>query len=110
MQYTIRNIPRRLDEAIREEARRQGKSINETTIDALLRAFGLTGEPTKHRDLDDIVGTWDGDEEVEAALRDQRRVDPDLWPDLDSGDDSEDAIDGSSDDSHHVPRSPGTGS
>jgi hypothetical protein len=79
MQYTIRDIPKRLDEAIRERARREGKSLNQTTIEALLRAFGLTGERVKHRDLSDVAGTWGDDAEVDAALEDQRRIDEEMW-------------------------------
>ena len=78
-QYTLRNVPDSLDSAIREECRRQGKSLNRVTLEALCRAFGLGGTTEKQRDLSDIAGTWEEDAEVEAALADQRRVDPDLW-------------------------------
>jgi hypothetical protein len=79
MQFTLRNVPVPLDQALRERAERQGKSLNEVTIDALLEAFGLTREPVKRRDLSDVRGTWRDDPAVDEALRDQRRVDPDLW-------------------------------
>lgn len=79
MQYTLRNVPVPLDQALRERAERQGKSLNEVTIDALLEAFGLTREPVKRRDLSDVRGTWREDAAIDEALRDQRRVDPDLW-------------------------------
>jgi hypothetical protein len=79
MQYTLRNVPVPLDQALRERAERQGKSLNEVTIDALLEAFGLTREPVKRRDLSDVSGTWRDDPAIDEALRDQRRVDPDLW-------------------------------
>lgn len=79
MQYTIRNIPPRLDRAIREQAKREGKSLNETTIEALLRAFGLSGERVRHRDVSDLVGTWVEEPEVEEALRDQRQIDESIW-------------------------------
>jgi hypothetical protein len=79
MQYTLRNVPSFLDQALRDRAEREGKSLNEVTIVALLEAFGLSEEPVKRRDLSDIRGTWREDPAIDEALRDQRRVDPDLW-------------------------------
>jgi len=79
MQYTLRNIPARLDEALRRRALEENKSLNEVAIDALMRALGLAGQPVKHRELGDIVGTWQEDPELERAFADQRKVDPELW-------------------------------
>jgi plasmid stability protein len=79
MQYTLRNIPKQLDRLLRERARREGKSLNEVVLEALRRALELEGEPVIHRDLRDIAGTWVSDDEVDRALADQRRIDPDLW-------------------------------
>ncbi|MGH7571090.1 MAG: hypothetical protein ACREMK_04510 [Gemmatimonadota bacterium] len=79
MQYTIRKIPKRLDRAIRERARREGKSLNRVTIEALRLAFGLDGESIRRRDLSDLAGTWKDDPETEQALAEQRRIEADLW-------------------------------
>lgn len=79
MQYTIRNLPMQLDRAIRERARHENKSLNEVTIEALLRAFGMQGDPLPTRDLSDVVGTWQEDPEMEQVFAEQRRVDPELW-------------------------------
>lgn len=79
MQYTIRKIPKRLDRAIRERARREGKSLNRVTIEALMQAFGLDGESLRRRDLSDLAGTWKDDSETERALAEQRRIETDLW-------------------------------
>lgn len=79
MQYTIRNIPPYLDEALRARAHEKGKSLNEVTLEALQAGLGLTGEPIKRRDLSDIAGTWVSDSEMDEALQDQRRIDPELW-------------------------------
>lgn len=79
MQYTIRKIPKRLDRAIRERARREGKSLNRVTIEALMQAFGLDGESIRRRDLSDLAGTWKDDPETERALAEQRRIETDLW-------------------------------
>jgi hypothetical protein len=78
MQYTLRNVPREVDRALREAARREGKSLNEAALEALARGVGLE-EPIRRRDLRDVAGTWVREPEVEEALEDQRRIDPDLW-------------------------------
>ena len=48
-------------------------------LEILENALGLAGEPIRRRDLDDVAGTWIDDPEVDAALEDQRRIDPELW-------------------------------
>jgi hypothetical protein len=79
MQYTIRRIPRTVDDAIRERARATGKSLNEAVVDVLADGAGVKGVPRKRRDLSDIAGTWKADKNFDAALADQDRVDKDLW-------------------------------
>jgi plasmid stability protein len=79
MQYTLRNVPKVLDRALRERAKREGKSLNQVALDALMRAIGAEAEATPHRSLADVGGTWIADAEVDRALDDQRAVDPDLW-------------------------------
>ncbi len=79
MQYTIRGIPAAVDDALRERARADGKSLNEAAIDALAEGSGVVKAPRKRRNLDEIAGTWRADKAVEAALAAQDRVDQDLW-------------------------------
>ena len=80
MQYTIRNVPDLLDEALRRSAREQGKSLNEVAIEALARGAGLSSEHRfPQRDLSDIAGTWRKDPAFEAALAAQDTIDPELW-------------------------------
>ena len=79
MQYTLRNIPKRVDQALRKRAHDEGKSLNEVTIETLVRALGLDGDPVQQRDLSDVAGSWVEDPEVDAALQAQRHVDADLW-------------------------------
>lgn len=79
MQYTIRGIPEALDDAIRERARTEGKSLNEVAVEALADGLGLGAADVVRRDLSDIAGTWKPDPGVEAALAEQHRVDEDLW-------------------------------
>lgn len=80
MQYTVRNLPQQLDRAIRERARREHKSLNEVTIEALMVAFGLADTPPPMvRDLSPVAGSWIEDPEQQAALDEQRRIDPEAW-------------------------------
>lgn len=80
-QLTVRGIEGKIEGALREKAEKSGKSINQTVIDILRKALGVTREPTLYRDLDHLAGTWDQQEAkvVEERLREQRQVDPDLW-------------------------------
>lgn len=79
MQYTVRQVPAELDRALRRRTRREGKSLNEVTIEALREAVGLTEVSVKRRSLSDLVGTWQEDPEFDGAIADQRRIDADLW-------------------------------
>ena len=79
MQYTIRNVPEYLDEALRVSAREQGKSLNEVAIEALARGFGLGDAQVSQRDLSDIAGSWRKDPAFERALAAQDTVDKEMW-------------------------------
>jgi hypothetical protein len=61
MPYVIRKVPKSLDAALRQLARRQGKSRNEVAFQALARGSGLMECRTRQRDLSDIAGTWRDD-------------------------------------------------
>jgi hypothetical protein len=80
---TLRNIPPKLQEAIRRRAGADGLSLNKTVLRMLEEAAGqrATARPELHYDLDHLAGTW-SEEEAEAfdeALAEQRRIDPELW-------------------------------
>jgi len=79
MQYTIRNIPREIDQALRKKAKAEGKSLNQAAVDALKRGLNLGEEPVVHRDLDFLIGTWVEDPEFDKAIADQRRIEPEMW-------------------------------
>ena len=79
MQYTIRKVPGRLDAALRQRAREQGKSLNEVAIEALARGAGISGQRVRQRDLRDVAGTWRKDRAFERALAAQDSIDEELW-------------------------------
>jgi hypothetical protein len=64
-QYTIRNVPKVVDRALRRRAERLRKSLNEVAVEALARGAGVEAEAKEHHDLE--------------ALAEQRTVDRDLW-------------------------------
>jgi hypothetical protein len=77
-QYTIRRVPPAVDRALRERARRIGRSLNEVAVQALTQGAGQAADVV-YADLDGFFGSWVADPEVDRALADQRRVDKDLW-------------------------------
>jgi hypothetical protein len=79
MQYTIRNVPGTLDEALRRAARERGKSLNEVAIEALARGAGVAGDRNRQRDLGDIAGTWRNDPTFDSALAAQDSIDEEIW-------------------------------
>jgi plasmid stability protein len=79
MQYTIRNVPDTLDEALRRVARERGKSLNDVAIEALARGAGITGERRRQRDLGDIAGTWRKDPAFDSAVAAQDTIDEEMW-------------------------------
>ena len=79
MQYTLRNVPPSLDEALRRTAREQRKSLNEVAIEALARGAGITGERCRQRDLTDIAGSWRKDPAFDRALAAQDLIDEEMW-------------------------------
>jgi len=79
MQYTLRGIPRELDEALRRKAKQDGVSLNQAVLSALARGLGLVEERPLYHDLDDLAGTWVEDPAFDEALRAMDSVDPDLW-------------------------------
>ncbi|MCP4245424.1 MAG: hypothetical protein GY778_00090 [bacterium] len=78
-QYTIRSVPATVDSALREQARREGKSLNQVAVEALRRGVGLSAAEATFDDLDDLVGTWQDDPDFDAALKRQDTVDRKLW-------------------------------
>jgi hypothetical protein len=78
-QYTIRNVPKVVDRALRRRAERSSKSLNEVAVEALARGAGVEQEAREHHDLDFLFGSWIDDPAVNAALAEQREIDTDLW-------------------------------
>jgi hypothetical protein len=56
IQYTIRNIPSHVDTVLRQQAKKRGDSFNETVVQALEKATGVTNKPVMYNDLDWFIG------------------------------------------------------
>ena len=78
-QYTIRQVPLRIDQALRERAHRERRSLNAVAIEALERGLGIAEEAIRHHDLDDLAGTWVHDPAFDQAIEDMDQIDPELW-------------------------------
>lgn len=78
-QYTIRNVPDVVDRSLRKKARETGKSFNQVALDAL--SLGAGEAPLPKRDLSEVVGSLSEKEaeRMDAEVRRQRQIDPDLW-------------------------------
>jgi len=78
-QYTIRNVPERVDQILKRKARQAGKSLNDIALEALLEG---AGENRLHRiDMDFLVGSITPTEArlLEEVLTSQRSIDEKLW-------------------------------
>ncbi len=79
IQYTLRNIPKRVDTQLREAAAEYGTSLNTTALAALSRGLGMETERVVHHDMDDLIGTWAQDDAFDKAMEDMDRIDAELW-------------------------------
>lgn len=81
---TVRGIKPELARVLKEKAASEGKSINLLVQEMLKNNLGLEKGKKYSRvydDLDDLLGKWSNDEyeRIDAAIRNQRRIDPELW-------------------------------
>ena len=53
--------------------------MNQVAVEVLAEGLGLLDQVKKRRSVRDLVGARPKDPELESALEDQRRIDPDLW-------------------------------
>lgn len=81
---TLRNLPAELESRLEAKATELGWSLSKT-VTRLLEEQLLPSSPPlggrRHRDLDHLAGVWSPEEadEFDRALREQRRIDPELW-------------------------------
>lgn len=78
---TIRNVPRRLAEALDRERRRQDASLNSTVLELLGRSLGVGGTAPRRNGLAELAGTWSAKDQrqFDAAVAPLDVVDEDMW-------------------------------
>ncbi len=81
---TIRGVDPELAEKLKATARKQGKSVNQLTIELIKTSLGLKKEKhfsREYDDLDDLFGRWNEDEfkSINGKIDIERRIDPELW-------------------------------
>ena len=78
---TIRNVPRELEQALRAEQRRDGRSLNRTVLDLLSRTLGVTPGRTYQNGLAQLAGAWSADDlaRFEADTAIFEKIDKELW-------------------------------
>jgi hypothetical protein len=79
MQYTIRDIPKEVDKALRAKAKAEGTSLNEVALRTLAKGLGLDGAPRVYDDLDWFLGSGGLEPAVTRAMEQHDVVHPDDW-------------------------------
>ena len=77
-QYTIRGIPREVDQALRRKARERSISLNRLLVEELIQASGAASE-RRYRSLEQFAGAWKKDPEFDRVLEEQRQIDGSGW-------------------------------
>ena len=77
-QYTIRDVPEQVNEALRIYAAEERISLNQAAVDILAKGLGVTGREVYH-DLDHLAGAWVEDPEFDRAIEGMDKVDPEMW-------------------------------
>ena len=80
-QLTIRYVTEDLARALGEERARRGQSINQTVLDLLRKALGLTPDRRYDNGLGVLAGTWSEEEhhEFERNTSQFEQIDEELW-------------------------------
>ena len=79
IQYTIRDVPERVDARLREVASEYGTSLNKAALSVLARGLGEDPDTVVYHDLDNLLGSWVQDQAFDEALAEMDRVDSELW-------------------------------
>ena len=79
MQYTLRNVPEALDQALRRRAREEGVSLNQAALAAMARGIGLEGSAQRFREVSGLAGSWLEDPDFDRVVEEMDRIDEALW-------------------------------
>jgi hypothetical protein len=81
---TIRGLEPSLINKLKEDAKKQDKSLNQFVIDTLKQHTGMKKEKkftAVHHDLDHLFGRWSDKEfeKIQAKIDAERKIDRELW-------------------------------
>lgn len=79
IQYTIRNVPDKIDNALRKLAVRKGASLNAVALEALEAGAGTEENAVRYHDLDSLAGTWVQDDSFDKSQAVFEAIDEELW-------------------------------
>jgi plasmid stability protein len=82
MRYlTVRDVPLDVAKALRTEARQHAKSLNQTVIDLLRQALGLSWNSPGGNGLEKLAGTWSQEalDQFERATAVFEHIDEEEW-------------------------------
>ena len=69
MQYTIRSVSPKLDQALRTRAKQTGQTLNEVALDALAKGSGITASSATYRSLDWFAGSLAGNGSTDDPMQ-----------------------------------------
>ena len=80
-QLTLRALPSAVDQQLRAVSRKNGKSINQTVIELLKKALGISDLPHKKRNVRHLAGTWTKHDAQEFAHHTKlfETIDREVW-------------------------------
>lgn len=78
---TIRNVSAELQEALENEKRRRGSSLNRTVLALLREALGLSKAGVRSNGLRRLAGVWSEEEyrQFEKAVASFDEIDEEIW-------------------------------
>lgn len=79
IQYTIRKIPKALDEKLRIASKETSKSLNTLIIETLEKRFIHPEKRQRCQDLNHFSGSWEDDPEFDKAIELLDNIDDPVW-------------------------------
>ncbi len=81
---TIRDVDSNVAEKLRQEAGKQGKSVDQLALEFIKSSLGLYQEKAcnkEYSDLDDLFGNWSLEEyqAIQGRIDQERTIDQDMW-------------------------------
>jgi plasmid stability protein len=81
---TLRGLDEELVNRLKQEAAKQGTSMNQLAVETLRFRFGLSKEKRftqVFHDLDELFGVWSDEEyqSIQGKIDQERSVDQELW-------------------------------